>query len=122
MGAVYLANDTRLNRSVAIRVMRPWTDASGSARFLRETRGLAQLDHPNICQVYDVGECESSPYIVMSYIPGALAQANYPAERGSGRHGRRLGPGDRQSMEYAHQRGIIHRDLKPANIIVGHGR
>jgi|HubBroStandDraft_6_1064221.scaffolds.fasta_scaffold33804_2 serine/threonine protein kinase/Flp pilus assembly protein TadD len=110
MGAVYRARDSRLNRNVAIKV----STAQFSERFEREAKSIAALNHPNICQIYDIGP----NYIVMECIDGspivthdAFEQPLPPAEA------LRLAIQMASALEAAHAKGIIHRDLKPANIL-----
>src|ERR1700680_1823036 len=105
MGSVWKARDPRLNRDVAIKV----SDARFSERFGREARAVAALNHPNICQIYDVGP----EYIVMEYVAGAPPRGPLaPAEAV------KLALGIAAGLEAAHEKGITHRDLKPANILV----
>src|SRR5580692_8164146 len=105
MGQVYRARDPRLNRDVAIKV----SAARFSERFEREAKAIAALNHPNICQIYDVGP----NYIVMEYIEGTPPRGPLaPAEAV------RLSLGIAAALEAAHGKGITHRDLKPANILV----
>jgi serine/threonine protein kinase len=105
MGAVWKARDPRLNRDVAIKV----SDARFSERFGREARAVAALNHPNICQIYDVGPY----YIVTEYIDGAPPRGPLaPAEAV------KLALGIAAGLEAAHEKGITHRDLKPANILI----
>jgi len=105
MGAVYSARDTRLNRTVAIKV----SQTQFSERFEREARAVAALNHPNICQLYDVGE----NYLVMEFVDGV------PISRPDST--RRLLDQAVQiadGLSAAHAAGIVHRDLKPANILI----
>jgi eukaryotic-like serine/threonine-protein kinase len=109
MGQVYRAQDSRLNRNVAIKV----SGVQFSERFENEAKAIAALNHPNICQIYDVGP----DYLVMEYIDGRPVvdcerpQALLPAEA------LRLARQIAAALEAAHAKGVIHRDLKPANIL-----
>jgi TolB-like protein/tRNA A-37 threonylcarbamoyl transferase component Bud32 len=105
MGEVWKARDPRLNRDVAIKV----SAARFSQRFEREAKAIAALNHPNICQIYDIGP----DYIVMEYIEGATPRGPLaPPEAVP------LALGIAAALEAAHGKGITHRDLKPANILV----
>src|SRR5579863_2609480 len=103
MGEVYRARDPRLNREVAIKV----AHEKFSERFEREARAIAALNHPNICQIYDVGP----NYLVMEFIEGQSPKGPYALEEAL-RIARQLA----DALEAAHEKGITHRDLKPANI------
>ena len=105
MGEVWKAHDTRLARTVAIKRLR----ASHLDRFQQEARAISALNHPNICQIYDVGP----DYLVLEYIDGQRVQGPLPAEQVV-----RLARQIASALEDAHDRGILHRDLKPANILV----
>src|SRR5262245_41515709 len=110
MGAVYRASDTRLNRSVAIKVV----DEAFSERFQHEARAISALNHPSVCTLYDVGD----NYLVMELIEGEtladrLKSGALPAERALD-YGAQIA----RALAAAHAKGIVHRDLKPANIMV----
>src|SRR5438046_2855802 len=103
MGEVYKARDTRLDRTVAVKICAE----QFSERFEREDRAVAALNHPSICSLYDVGP----NYLVMEYIEGPTLAGPMPLAEAL--------PIARQiaeALEAAHEKGIIHRDLKPANI------
>jgi serine/threonine protein kinase len=105
MGEVYKANDTRLDRTVAIKVSK----TEFSERFEREARAVAALNHPNICQLYDVGP----NYLVMEYIEGAPLKGPLPVDQAL-----KYAVQICDALDAAHKKGITHRDLKPANILV----
>ena len=110
MGEVYRARDTRLNRDVAIK----FSDAQFSERFEREAQAIAALNHPNICQIYDIGP----NYLVMELIEGAPIVSSVQPRALSPVEALRLGTQMAAALEAAHAKGIVHRDLKPANILV----
>jgi eukaryotic-like serine/threonine-protein kinase len=105
MGEVWKARDTRLDRDVAIK----FCGSEFSSRFKREAKAIAALNHPNICQIYDIGP----DYLVMEYIKGAPPRGPLAAPEAV-----RLALGIAAALEAAHAKGITHRDLKPANILV----
>ena len=108
MGEVYKALDTRLDRIVAIKQLTP----EHLERFEREARAVAALNHPNICQVYDVGP----DYLVLEYLEGQPVRGPLPPEEAV-----RVAVQIAGALQAAHERGILHRDLKPANIMVTAG-
>lgn len=114
MGEVYQARDTRLGRNVAIKV----SAGEFSARFEREARAIAALNHPNICTLYDVGP----NYLVMELVPGPTLAEVIAAARTPDAEGLRLADvvaiarQIAEALEAAHEKGIVHRDLKPANV------
>ena len=118
MGEVYQARDTRLRRDVAIKVL-PATlahDPERMARFEREARLLASLDHPNIGVIYGIEENAGTPALILGFIEGPtlaerIAAGPVPLEE-SIEIARQIA----EALEYAHERGVIHRDLKPANV------
>jgi Tol biopolymer transport system component/predicted Ser/Thr protein kinase len=105
MGEVYKARDTRLDRTVAIKI----SQENFSERFEREARAVAALNHPNICALYDVGP----NYLVMEFVEGVPLQGPLPLEKAIDYAGQIL-----EALDHAHRKGITHRDLKPANILV----
>ena len=105
MGDVYKANDTRLDRTVAIKVSK----TEFNERFGREARAVAALNHPNICQLYDVGP----NYLVMEYIEGTPLKGPLPLDQ-TLKYAAQIC----DALDAAHKKGITHRDLKPANILV----
>jgi Tol biopolymer transport system component/predicted Ser/Thr protein kinase len=105
MGTVYQARDTRLGRTVAIKVF----DARFSGRFEGEARAVAALNHPHICTLYDVGP----NYLVMEYVEGQPLHGPLPVAQAL-----RLAIQMADALEAAHRKGIVHRDLKPGNVLV----
>jgi serine/threonine protein kinase len=120
MGEVYRARDTRLNRTVAIKVMRDWagTDAAQRDRFKREAEIVASLDHPNICALHDVGRDGDVDYFVMPFLTGETLAARLA--RGPIPVGEALtiATAIADALDRAHHRGIVHRDLKPGNVML----
>ncbi|MGH9240693.1 MAG: serine/threonine-protein kinase [Vicinamibacterales bacterium] len=120
MGEVYEARDTRLDRAVAIKVLPAALaqDASARARFDREARSIAALNHPNICALHDIGDADGHGFLVMERLEGETMQARL--ERGPLDLEQVVdyGIAIADALDAAHGRGLIHRDLKPANVFI----
>ena len=120
MGIVYKAKQQKLDRLVALKVIL-MGDLAGKEdirRFNLEAEAAAQLDHPNIVSVYDVGEVEGRHYMAMALIDGHSLKDRLLGGHIEPREAAALVASIAEAVEYAHQRGIIHRDLKPANVIL----
>src|SRR5262245_36264418 len=124
MGVVYRGRDTKLGRSVAIKLTsRSSLDDTGRHRLLREAQHASALNHPNICTVYELGETDGQPYIVMEYVDGQPLTALIPSEGLPVDRVVRYGGQIAEALDHAHAQGVIHRDLKAANVVIsGDGR
>ncbi|MBY8888106.1 Stk1 family PASTA domain-containing Ser/Thr kinase [Streptomyces sp. PTM05] len=125
MAEVYLAHDTRLGRTVAVKTLRAdlARDPSFQARFRREAQSAASLNHPAIVAVYDTGEDYvdgvSIPYIVMEYVDGStLRELLHSGRKLLPERSLEMTVGILQALEYSHRNGIVHRDIKPANVML----
>jgi serine/threonine protein kinase len=121
MGEVYLALDPRLDRTVALKILPEElsADADLMQRFRREAKAASALNHPNVATIYDVGESDGIPFIVMEHVEGETLLA---------RISRRMTPPEvvdiavqaADALDLAHAKGITHRDIKPANLMLTH--
>jgi len=120
MGEVYRARDTRLHRTVAIKLVRRELALRSDfrERFQREARAISALNHPHICSLYDIGEQDGLDYLVMEYVEGESAAAALKGGPLSVDQALRYGAEIAEALAAAHTRGIIHRDLKPGNIMI----
>jgi Tol biopolymer transport system component/predicted Ser/Thr protein kinase len=120
MGVVYKAEDTKLGRTIALKVLPPErvADPSRKRRFIQEARAASALNHPNIITIYDIDEADGVHFIAMEYVEGKTL------DRLIARHGLRLNEALKYAVQMAaalakaHSAGIVHRDLKPANVMV----
>src|SRR5215471_477934 len=120
MGEVFRAKDTRLNRTVAIKVLPPdkTSDPERKRRLLQEARAASALNHPNIVTLHDIANDSGIDYIVMEYVPGKsldkmIAPKGLPLPEALG-----FAAQIASALAAAHAAGIVHRDIKPANVMV----
>ena len=120
MGEVFLAEDSTLERQVAIKFISsdPIADKVSKKRLLREARAAAKLDHPNICAVHEVAEVDNLSFIVMQYVEGETLSARTLQNSIESKETIHIGVQVAAALAEAHSRGIIHRDIKPANIML----
>ena len=120
MADVYLGKDTRLDRDVAIKVLRRdlAKDPAFVARFRKEALAAGGLNHPGIVAVYDSGEENDSPYIVMELVSGITLRQLMLGEQIPSQRSLEIIKGILQALDYSHSKSIVHRDVKPGNIMI----
>src|SRR6266704_3236443 len=120
MGEVYLAQDTKLERKVALKILPAdvGTNRDRMERFVREAKSAAALNHPNIAHMYEIGESEGTHYIAMEFIDGATLREKIHHEQTDLRKLLRYLQHVAEGLAKAHAAGIVHRDLKPDNIMI----
>src|SRR3989441_1980802 len=122
MGEVYLAQDTKLERKVALKILPAdvGTNRDRMERFIREAKSAAALSHPNIAQIFEIGEDAGTHYIAMEFIDGQTLREKIHQERTELRKLLRFLQHAAEGLAKAHAAGIVHRDLKPDNIMITH--
>jgi serine/threonine protein kinase len=120
MGEVYRARDTRLDRTVAVKILPSHLSENPEAkqRFEREARVISSLNHPHICVLHDVGSQDGTSYLVMEYLQGESLESQLRKGRLPLRQALEVGVQICEALEKAHRAGIVHRDLKPGNIML----
>ncbi len=120
MGSVFKARQKSLQRTVALKIIRPEINAKPgfAERFVREARALAQLNHPNIVTVHDFGQVDGLYYLVMEYIDGVNLRQMLLNRQLTPRQALEVVPAVCDALQFAHDHGIVHRDIKPENILV----
>src|SRR5215471_18024121 len=120
MGVVYLAEDTRLDRKVAIKLLpeESATDSQAKERLIREAKAAATLDHPNICSIHEVQEADGHSFIAMQYVEGETLAALLNRQLLELQESVSIGIQITEALAEAHSRGIIHRDIKPQNVMI----
>jgi eukaryotic-like serine/threonine-protein kinase len=120
MGEVYKARDTRLERTIAIKILPEHLvrNSESRQRFEREAKAISSLNHPNICTLYDVGSQNGIDYLVMEYLEGEtlalrLSKGALPIEQAL-----KIASEIADALDKAHRQGIVHRDLKPGNVML----
>src|SRR5262245_42219295 len=121
MGEVFIATDTVLDRRVALKQLSSTLaeDDDARSRFFREARALARINDPNVVGVFDAGEEDGTPYLVMELIEGTTLRKELRANgRLAPERARQIGAGVAAGLAAAHAQGVIHRDVKPSNIFL----
>src|SRR5437016_3308970 len=119
MGLVYRAYHTELERTGAVKVMQAITpDDDTVARFRHEAQAIAKLRHPNIVDVYDFGEYQGTPYMIVEYVPGGSLAGRMNGRRLDQATALKYLRGIASGLDYAHEHGIVHRYIKPANVLL----
>src|ERR1700746_3961106 len=115
MSEVWRATDLELERRVALKLLAPNED---NARFEREARAVAALAHSNVNQLYDYGESDGRPFMVLEYLPGGTLEELLRANGAlADESTRRIASDVAAGLAHAHARGVVHRDLKPSNVL-----
>src|SRR5580704_9999193 len=123
MGEVYRARDTRLDRTVAVKVLASHLSSSPELkqRMEREGRAISSLNHPHICQLYDIGSQDGTDYLVMEFLEGETLAERLRKGAMPLAEVFKIGIAVAEALAVAHRQGIVHRDLKPGNIMLTKG-
>jgi hypothetical protein len=124
MGVVYLARHLALKREVALKMILGAGHADGEerARLRHEAEAVARLQHPNIVQIFEIGEHQGLPYLALEYVPGGSLARRLDGKPLPPRQSAHLVVALARAVQYAHERGIVHRDLKPHNVLLTTGQ
>src|SRR5262245_52247886 len=119
MGVVYAAIDEKLGRAVAIKTLHESsTDPMGPDRLWREARAAAQINHPNVCQIYEIGEVEGHPYLAMELLEGESLHTRMHRGKMAVPEAAPIVFSLLNALEALHKRALVHRDLKPSNVFL----
>ena len=120
MGVVYKARQTGLDRLAAVKMLLGGgrADAQAAARFQVEAEAVARLRHPNIVQIYEVGECDGQPFLALEYMEGGSLAQQAGRKPQPARAAAEMVETLARAVHFAHQQGVVHRDLKPANVLL----
>jgi len=120
-GVVYVARDRELRRLVAFKLVRPGRLERGEDQLRREAEVIAQLSHPNLVTLFDVGRCEHGPYLVLELLRGETLEERIQRQPFSPAEALRIAAEIAAGLAYAHAQGVVHRDLKPSNVFLCQG-
>ncbi len=120
MGDVYLAEDTKLGRKVALKVLPPEfaENEERRARFVREAKAASAIDHPNVAHIYEIGEADGIHFIAMQFVDGKNLAARVKGDSLATADIINIGLQVADALDAAHAKGIVHRDIKPANLVL----
>src|SRR5260221_90576 len=120
MGVVYLARQQSLNRLVALKMVLagPYADPAGRGRFRTQAEAIARLQHANVVQIHEIGECDGRDFLALEYLPGGSLTEKRTATARSDPEAAALVEALARAVHYMHERGIVHRDLKPGNVLL----
>src|SRR5262249_53989313 len=118
MGVVYKARQVSLNRTVALKMLR-WDAGDGAelARLRAEAEAVARLQHPNVVQIFEVGEQDGRPFLALEYVDGGTLAERLAGQPQPPRPAARLAATLARAVHAAHEAGVVHRDLKPGNVL-----